>query len=146
GPRRNDFLSLGLDVSSAAKGDEQSLRQEYVQPLTILLGLASFVLLIACTNVASLLLSRGSVRRHEIGVRMALGGSRWRVGRQLVIEGVLLSLAGAIAGIQLAYWVCPQITRLVFEEHLVPTVFDGTPDLKVIALSTLVAIAAGLLC
>jgi predicted permease len=145
GPRRDDFLSIGLNVTSASKGDERSLRSRYVQPLVILFGIAGLVLLIACTNVASLLLSRASVRRHEIGVRLALGASRWRVGRQLVTEGVLLSLAGAFVGVMLSFWACREITTIVFEEYLVPVVFDGRPDLTVIAVTTAIAVAAGIL-
>jgi predicted permease len=146
GARRNDFLSIALGVASASRGEEATLRRQYVQPLTILLGIASFVLLIACTNVAGLLLSRASARRYETGVRLALGASRWRVARQLVTEGVLLSLAGGICGVLLSYWACAQITRAVFAESKVPVVFDGRPDLKAVAFATLAAIAAGILC
>jgi len=146
GPRRNDFLSMRLDVASASKGSETALRRRYVQPLLILLGIASLVLLIACTNVASLLLSRASVRRHEIGVRLALGASRWRVARQLVTEGVLLSLAGAVGGVLLSFLACGEITRIVFHDYLYPVVFDGTPDMTVIALTTAIGVAAGILC
>jgi predicted permease len=146
GPRRDDFLSIGLNVTSASKGNERSLRTRYVPPLVILLGIASLMLVIACTNVASLLLSRASVRRHEIGVRLALGATRWRVGRQLVAEGVLLSVAGSIVGVLLSFSACARIASLVFEEFTVPVAFDGRPDLKVIALSTVVAIAAGIAC
>lgn len=146
GPRRNDFLSTAVNVSSASKGDERSLRARYVQPLIILLGIASLVLLIAGTNVASLLLSKASVRRNEFGVRLALGASRWRVGRQLITEGVLLSLVGAVVSIGLSFWACAAITDLVFEEYNVPVVFDGRPDAKVIALTTAMAVAVGILC
>ena len=143
GPRRDDFLSIGLDVTSASKGNERSLRTRYVQPLIILLGIASLVLLIACTNVASLLLSRASVRRHEIGY-VSPSVSRWRVGRQLVTEGVLLSLAGAASGVVVSFWACAAITGIVFKEFLYPVVFDGRPDMHVIALTTAVAVAAGI--
>jgi predicted permease len=146
GARRSDFLSIGLDVTPASKGNDTSLRGRYVRPLVILLGIASLVLLIACTNVASLLLSRASVRRHEIGVRLALGASRWRVARQLVTEGVLLSLAGAACGVMLSFWACAEITRIVFEESLYPVVFDGRPDVHVITLTTMAAVAVGILC
>lgn len=146
GQRRDDFLSIGLDVTPASKGSERSLRTEYAQPLALLLGIASLVLLIACTNIASLLLSRASARRHEIGVRLALGADRWRVARQLVAEGLLLSVAGAACGIVISWWACAAITNLVFEDYLVPVVFDGGPDVRVVIVTTVVAIAVGILC
>ncbi len=113
-------------------------------PLAVLLGAVSFVLLIACANVANLLLASGLARRRELAIRVALGASRRHLWGQLTIESLVLALTGGALGVLLAQWAVR--TFVVLAGNQLPRATTIRLDLRVLTFTAVVTIAVGLAC
>ena len=145
GLRRQTFLSMGLDVSPVAKGIIGGLNSQFERPLYILATIVGLILLVACVNLANLMLARAAPRAHEMSVRAAIGASHGMLLRQVLAESLALSLAGALLGLVFAYWGSHALVLLLSEGSMVPVSLDLRPDLRVLALTLSVAVLTGIL-
>ena len=146
-PKDKDwYLKTSYELSPATTGFSRTGSQ-YRAALLTLMAIVGLVLLIACTNVANLLLARASARQREFAVRMAIGASRFRIVRQLLTESLLLSFLGAMGGFLLALAGSRLLIRLISSASN-PLEIDVAPDLRVfgftIAVAFLTAILFGL--
>jgi putative ABC transport system permease protein len=132
------FLSNQFAAFPATNGFS-ALRQQYENPLWMLLGIAALVLLIACANLANLMLARASTREREVGVRLALGASRWRLLRQMLAESLLLAIAGAAVGAALAQMLSRFLVAFLSTQGD-PLFMDLQPDWRVFGFTAALAI------
>ena len=143
GPRRT--TSLAIQAATFFSSPEE---RGYLIPVaSVVLAAFVLVLLIACANVANLLLARASVRHREIALRLSMGAGRGRLVRQLLTESLLLSLAGGALGSLIAFWSFSRITQLVtshLSHDFPPLAINVAPNLRVLAYALLLSLVTGI--
>ena len=142
-PESHKDLSL-LVIPELNARPEPGLGAFMSKAVWVFMSLAGLVLLIACANVANLILARANGRRKELAMRFALGASRWRMIRQLLTESVLLALCGGIAGLVFARWAAMALMSIRIPTDLPLHLFDLRVDWRVFAFSFLVALITGI--
>ena len=135
---RKAIRDAHINVTRGGSGFSD-LRQDYRIPLLLLMGIVGLVLLIACVNVANLLLARSSARNREIAVRLAIGAHQSRILQQLLTESILLALVGGVAGSVLAIFGVRFLVAILGSKTALPLF----PDARVLAFTTLVTLLTG---
>lgn len=140
---QKDYLKEPVKLIEGATGIS-NLRDRYSRPLYVLLGIVGLVLTIACANMANLLLAQSVARRKELAVRLSLGAGRWRLVRQLLVESIMLSTIGAVAGLIVASWGSRAIVAMLSTRTQVVEV-NLAMDWRVFGFTTAVGVLTGLL-
>ena len=140
---RQQFLRMWMNLLPASKG-HSSLREQFSKPLLALMGMVGLVLLISCSNLANLLVARATARQKEIAVRLALGAGRGRIVRQLLLESVLLSLAGGAAGVVLALWIDRALLAFL-PASVAALTLSAAPDGRVLLFTLAISMLTGVI-
>src|ERR1035438_1707986 len=140
---RDRFLARKIRLEPAANGYSE-MRHSYATALTVLMCMVALVLLIACFNVANLMIARAISRQKEVAVRLAVGASRWQLLRQLLIESLVLSLAGSAAGLLLSVTIIRGLLHFLPGDSSTLTL-RAEPDLRILAFNAALALLTGVL-
>ena len=141
---RTEFMKTHLSLLDGAKG-LSPLRNQFSTPLVALMAMVGLVLLIACANVANLLLARGASRQREMAIRFALGASRLQVMRQLVSESLLLAVRGRSAGNRAGILGAALLLQAMPDENGLKLAFSSRPDLRTLAFTIAISFVTGII-
>jgi predicted permease len=141
-PRTN--RNRTVSISAFSESSDPASRQQLSSVARLLMAVVGIVLLIACANVANLLLARSSARTKEIAVRLAIGATRWRIVRQLLTEGILLATLGGVAGLLLAWWATRSLTATPPPAGALPITPQFSIDLRVLLFTLGLSLLAGI--
>ena len=142
-PHQTAIDNQRIEIESFARGFN-GLRDRYGESLTLVMALAAALLIVGCINLSGLLLARALTRHHEFAVRIAMGVSRRRLIQQVLIDGVLLSLASLVIALPLSWWASNVLTAMVSVSKAIPLT-DTKPDLPVLLAATAVSLCAGVI-
>lgn len=143
---RRSYLDQRIELQPAAHGSS-SVHEPFSKPLQVLMGLVALILLIACANIANLMLARGSARQKEFAVRVAIGAGRSRLIRQLLVESLLLAFFGAALGLVIAQWADAVLVRMASGVSSGPAAIqlDLRPDAQMLGFTLGVAVLTAIL-